>query len=137
MALHPTDFTSIPLIDFQKSLDPATKPQFLKELREAAAGVGFLYLQNPPIAAIGAVSDYTKRLFTIPQSEKDKLDLGNVPHFLGYTRPGTEHTKGKMDAREFFDFGTPCECPWEEGKPEYLKLWGPSQVQSVCVVEAS
>ena len=53
----------------------------------------------------------------------------NSPHFLGYSRAGAEITKGKIDYREQFDFGTPFECQYSKGKPEYTKLWGPPQVR--------
>lgn len=52
----------------------------------------------------------------------------NTPHFLGYTRLGTEITKGAIDIREQYDFATPYKCPWKEGDPDYLKLWGDAQV---------
>ncbi len=46
----------------------------------------------------------------------------------GYSSLGSELTKGAVDQREQFDFGTPYECKWRPGDPEYLKLWGPPQV---------
>ena len=52
----------------------------------------------------------------------------NSPHFLGYSRLGTEITKGKTDYREQFDFGKPFECQYLAGMPEHTKLWGPPQV---------
>lgn len=39
-------FTSIPILDLAQASDPATKPQFLAELRHALMEVGFLYLKN-------------------------------------------------------------------------------------------
>lgn len=46
----------------------------------------------------------------------------------GYSSLGSELTKGAVDQREQFDFGTPYECKWKPGDPDYLKLWGPPQV---------
>ncbi|KAJ8127566.1 hypothetical protein O1611_g6070 [Lasiodiplodia mahajangana] len=39
-------FTSVPILDLALSRDPATKPQFLADLRHALMEVGFLYLKN-------------------------------------------------------------------------------------------
>lgn len=50
----------------------------------------------------------------------------NSPHFFGYSRFGAELTKGKVDQREQFDFGTEKERAWKDGEPEYKRLWGPS-----------
>jgi len=51
----------------------------------------------------------------------------NSPHFFGFSRLGAELTKGAVDQREQFDFGTRHECTWKPGDPEYLKLWGNAQ----------
>lgn len=39
-------FSSVPIIDFQKLQDPATRDAALTELRNAIFIVGFLYLTN-------------------------------------------------------------------------------------------
>ena len=124
------DFSSVPVLDYALTKDPATRPEFLDQLRNALISVGFLYLSNPPVSQddIDLVIDYAPKLFTIPQEKKDKLLMRNSPHFLGYTKIGTEYTKGKVDQREQYDFSTPYECRWAPGDPEYLKLWGPAQV---------
>ncbi len=44
-------FDSIPILDLSLAKDPATKPQFLQELRHALLEVGFLYLKNVGIPA--------------------------------------------------------------------------------------
>lgn len=54
--------------------------------------------------------------------------MRNTPHFLGYTSLGTEITRGAVDIREQFDFGTDYTYPFKEGDPDYLKLWGNAQV---------
>lgn len=124
------DFTSVPVLDYALTKDPATRLEFLDQLRDALVNVGFLYLANPPVSQddINLVTDYAPKLFTIPQEKKDNLLMRNTPHFLGYTRMGTEYTKGKADQREQYDFATPYECRWSPGAPDYLKLWGPAQV---------
>ena len=124
------DFSSVPILDFALTQDPATRPEFLDQLRNALINVGFLYLSNPPVSQddIDLVIDYAPKLFTIPQEKKDKLLMRNNPHFLGYTKIGAEYTKGKADQREQYDFATPYESQWTPGAPDYLKLWGPAQV---------
>jgi len=126
------DFSSVPVLDYALTNDPATRPEFLDQLRNALINVGFLYLSNPPVSQddIDLVIEYAPKLFTIPQEKKDKLLMRNNPHFLGYTRVGTEYTKGKADQREQYDFATPYENPWTPGAPEHLKLWGPAQVSA-------
>lgn len=39
-------FDSIPILDLSLARDPATKPEFLDQLRHALLEVGFLYLKN-------------------------------------------------------------------------------------------
>jgi isopenicillin N synthase-like dioxygenase len=73
---------------------------------------------------------YLPRFFALPQERKDALRMANSPHFLGYSRLGVERTRGTADQREQFDLATPFEngeSRWTPGKPEYLRLWGPSQ----------
>jgi len=124
------DFSFVPVLDYALTEDPATRPKFLEQLRDALVNVGFLYLSNPPVSQddIDLVIDYAPKLFTIPQEKKDKLLMKNSPHFLGYTKIGAEYTKGKTDQREQYDFSTPYECRWTPGSPEYLKMWGSAQV---------
>lgn len=124
------DFSSIPVLDYALTKDPATRPEFLDQLRNALVNVGFLYLSNPPVSQgdTDLAIDYVPKLFAILQEKKDRLLMRNNPHFLGYTKIGTEYTKGKADQREQYDFATPYECRWTPGAPEYLKLWGPAQV---------
>jgi hypothetical protein len=72
---------------------------------------------------------YPPRFFALRQECKDALRIANSPHFLG-----VERTRGAADQRELFDFATPLEnleSRWTPGKPEYLRLWGPSQVGAV------
>lgn len=127
-----TNFSSIPIIDFSLSYFPETKPQFLAELRNALTNVGFYYLKNHPIPQddIDKIISYVPHFFDLPDGEKERIRMVHSPHFFGYSRFGAELTKGKVDQREQFDFGTSLQSKWEPGDPEYLKLWGPSQVSS-------
>ena len=61
--------------------------------------------------------------------------MRNSPHFFGYNRLGAELTKGTVDQREQFDFATDYQCTWTEGKPEYLRLWGPSQASPLIDIQ--
>ena len=128
-----TNFSSIPILDFSLARDPAAKPQFLEELRNALTNVGFYYLKNHTIPKedIDAIVSYVPRFFDLPEEEKERLRMVHSPHFFGYSRFGAELTKGKVDQREQFDFGTSVVSHWKAGDPEYLKLWGPSQVRII------
>ncbi|KAI0784685.1 Clavaminate synthase-like protein [Abortiporus biennis] len=125
-----SNFSSVPILDYSLVSDPKRRPEFIRDLQNALVNVGFLYLSNPPVARedIDAVIDYAPKVFDIPQESKEKIRMINSPHFFGYSRFGAELTKGKVDQREQYDFGTQYgENGWKPGDPEYLKLWGPPQ----------
>ena len=125
------NFSSIPILDFALASDQAHKPEFIDQLRHALINVGFLYLKNHsvPQQVIDDLIGYIPRLFDLPQETKNKIVMANSPHFLGYSKLGAEFTKGKTDYREQFDIATPHQTRWRPGAPEYLRLWGPSQVR--------
>ena len=130
VAPSPTNFSSIPVLDYSLLSSPATRPTFIAQLQHALINVGFLYLSNHtvPASTIDTLISYIPRLFALPQEEKERVRMVHSPHFLGYSRFGAELTKGKVDQREQFDFGTPHETRWAEGTPEYWRVWGPAQV---------
>ncbi|KAL4073769.1 hypothetical protein J3A83DRAFT_4389897 [Scleroderma citrinum] len=123
------DFSSLPILDFAFISDNTRHSEFIAQLRHALINVGFLYLKNHtvPQPLIDRLIDFIPRLFDLPQSAKDDILMSNSPHFLGYSRLGTEFTKGKADYREQFDFATPHETQWRPGAPVHLRVWGPSQ----------
>ena len=125
-----TDFSSIPILDFSLVSNPSTRPDFISQLQNALVNVGFFYLSNTPISKedIDAVIDYAPRFFDLPEAEKERIRMVHSQHFYGYSRFGAELTKGKVDQREQFDFGTTYQARWKPGDRDYLKLWGPSQV---------
>ncbi|KIK60337.1 hypothetical protein GYMLUDRAFT_43637 [Collybiopsis luxurians FD-317 M1] len=126
------NFESIPTLDYSLALDKETKPKFIAQLRDVMINVGFLYLENTPVDK-DIVSDLKlqiPKLFALPQDLKDSLRMANSPHFLGYSRLGAELTKGAVDYREQFDFGTPCVSCFKPGDPDYWNIYGPSQYPS-------
>ena len=92
-----TNFSSIPILDYSLTTNPATKPQFLADLRTAATQVGFFYLQHHtvPRAALDAVTALCPRFFALPAAEKERIRMVHSPHFFGYSRFGAELTKGR------------------------------------------
>jgi len=65
-------FDHIPILSLSEARDPATKPQFLEELRHALLEVGFLYLKN-----VGIPDELTQNVmkegvafFDLPEEEK-------------------------------------------------------------------
>ncbi|GCB24553.1 probable 2-oxoglutarate-dependent dioxygenase At3g49630 [Aspergillus awamori] len=125
-----SDFTSVPIIDFQRLQDPETKAETLAKLRDAIFLVGFLYLTNHGLESL------TKRahaalpdLFSLPSETKEQINMINSPSFLGYTRLGAETTALKTDMREQFDFGTPNLPPYSSNPttPVWSRLEGQNQ----------
>jgi hypothetical protein len=65
-------FDSIPILDLSLAKQPATKPQFLEQLRHALLEVGFLYLKNVgiPEELTQRVIDEGVKFFDLPMEEK-------------------------------------------------------------------
>lgn len=86
--------TELPVVDLG---DPPG--QLRKQLREVAHEVGFFYLtgHGVPDALIGRALDAARRLFGLPQADKDAVATVRSPHFRGYTRLGGELTGGWID----------------------------------------
>ena len=78
-------FKSLPILDLDLARDPKTKPFFLSSLRDALLKVGFLYIRNIGISdtLIQDVISQGKAFFDLPQEEKLKIQMRNVPSFLG------------------------------------------------------
>ncbi|KAJ5120247.1 Oxidoreductase 2OG-Fe(II) oxygenase family [Penicillium atrosanguineum] len=128
MASYPAAFSSIPVLDFKEALSPSTKPVFLSHLRDALINVGFFYLQNPPISlrVQHAFLEKALGLFHLPLEKKLEIEMVNSPHFLGYSRLGSEITALKKDHREQFDFATELPAPAKD-EPLYRNIYGPNQ----------
>jgi isopenicillin N synthase-like dioxygenase len=125
-----SNFSNIPILNYALVSDPKRKPEFISQLQHALVNVGFLYLENSTVSQpdIDALIEYIPRLFALPQDVKDAMKMANSEHFLGYSKFGAELTRGETDQREQFDIATEHECQWKPGRPDYLRIWGPSQV---------
>lgn len=65
-------FTEIPILDLALAEDPATRPQFLADLRHALMEVGFMYIKNVgiPESLFEQVVAEGRGFFDIPEEEK-------------------------------------------------------------------
>jgi len=122
---------SIPTIDLGKSQDPATRPQVLQDLRHALLEVGFLYISNHGIkeSVVNDLVHILPSLFGLPEETKEQVALVNSPHFLGFSRFGSEITAKVQDEREQFEFANelPDAYGLTKGAPLYTRLQGPNQ----------
>jgi isopenicillin N synthase-like dioxygenase len=119
--------TTLPEVDLRH---PAG--QLRERLREAAHDVGFFYLtgHGVPGELTDRVLAAARRLFALPQADKDAVAMVRSPHFRGYTRLGGELTGGEVDWREQIDIGperAPADMEAGAGQPDYLWLQGPNQ----------
>src|ERR1700742_1366884 len=116
--------TTLPGVDLRH---PAG--QLRERLREAAHQVGFFYVtgHQVPDGLIDRVLIAARRLFALPQRDKDAVAMVRSPHFRGYTRLGGELTRGEVDWREQIDIGPEREPIGGPGRPDYLWLQGPNQ----------
>ena len=111
-------------------MDLRDRPGQLRErLRDVAHEVGFFYLtgHGVPDELTGRVLAAARRLFALPQADKDAVAMVHSPHFRGYTRLGGELTGGEVDWREQIDIGPERDPIGGPGKPDYLWLQGPNQ----------
>jgi isopenicillin N synthase-like dioxygenase len=125
-----SNFQSIPIIDLSLANSPATRSGLLQQLHQALIEVGFLYVSNHevPQNVVSDLKEVLPRLFNLDLEHKEKVALYNSPHFLGYSRIGSETTAGVQDQREQFEFATELPYTWSEDKPRYERLKGPNQV---------
>jgi isopenicillin N synthase-like dioxygenase len=116
--------TALPEVDLRH---PAG--QLRTRLREVAHEVGFFYLtgHGVPEALTRRALRAARRLFALPQADKDAVAMVRSPHFRGYTRLGGELTRGEVDWREQIDLGPERNPIGGPGQPDYLWLQGPNQ----------
>jgi isopenicillin N synthase-like dioxygenase len=98
-------------------------------LREAAHEVGFFYLtgHDVPDELARGMLEAARRLFALPEADKDAVAMVHSPHFRGYTRMGGELTRSEVDWREQIDIGPERPSIGGPGQPDYLWLQGPNQ----------
>ncbi len=98
-------------------------------MRSAASGIGAFVLCGHGVDAgrTGELLALSGRLFSLPQAERDAIDMIHSPYFRGYSALGTERTQGEPDLREQFDVGPEEEpCTLAADDPAYLRLHGPN-----------
>ena len=85
----PQTFTTLPILPLSQALDPATKPQFLADLRHALLNVGFLYLSEtglPEKLVKDVIAECRGFFEKLPQEEKERIEMKNEKSFLGWSR---------------------------------------------------
>lgn len=116
--------TVLPVVDLRDDPD-----RLRDRLRTAAHRVGFFYLtgHGVPTDLAARLLAAARRLFALPQPDKDAVAMRHSPHFRGYTRLGGELTGGAIDWREQIDIGAERPPIGGAGRPDYLRLQGPNQ----------
>ena len=78
-------FESVPILDLALAQTPDSKPAFLASLRDALLEVGFFYIKNTGVddELVQDVITQGRAFFDLPQEEKLKVQMKNVPSFLG------------------------------------------------------
>src|SRR5882724_4849599 len=99
--------TALPVVDLRADPD-----QLRSSLREAAHEV--------PEELTARLLEVARRLFALPQADKDAVAMVRSPHFRGYTRLGGELTRGETDWREQIDIGPERRPVGGPGRPDYL-----------------
>jgi isopenicillin N synthase-like dioxygenase len=81
-------FNEIPILDLYEAKRHDTKPQFLKQLRDALLNVGFLYIKNTGIdqESYDRVCEEGIKFFDLPEEEKARIEMVNEASFLGYSK---------------------------------------------------
>lgn len=121
---------SIPILDLKAAFDPATRDDFLHELRHTMINVGFFLLVNfeehgPSKADFAEIKEEAVKFFALPEHVKKDIEMIKLPHFLGYSRLANEITAKQTDWREQIDIGTELPAP-KEGEPLYKQIEGPN-----------
>jgi isopenicillin N synthase-like dioxygenase len=126
-----TSFSEIPIFDLARAEDPQTQSQSLLELRRILVQVGFLYIANHgvPAPTIERLVNVLPHIFALPPAAKDEVALVNSPHFLGYSKFGSEQTAKRADQREQYEFANELaiSCRPNTGDPLFMRLHGPNQ----------
>lgn len=122
---------TIPTIDLR--LLKSDRFGLLDELRHALMEYGFFYISNYDEFLdqniIIALNEESKSFFQLDDAEKNKIQMVNSKHFLGYNGLEKENTGGKIDWREQIDF-----CSADKELDSYYSVYdnliGPNQYPS-------
>ena len=121
---------ALPVLDFSRYASaPAEKASFLDELRRAARDTGFFYLIHHGVDAVllHQTQHLAKKLFALPEAQKQQVAKIQSPHFRGYNRAASELTRGQPDWREQFDIGAERPAlPPSAATPPWRRLQGPN-----------
>ncbi|KAL2812987.1 hypothetical protein BJX63DRAFT_432276 [Aspergillus granulosus] len=130
-----TETASLPIIDFAKIIGPqiSRSPAVLEEseaekkrLYQAFVDVGFVYLSNHSIPDFARANlfSHAKKFFSLPVTEKAKLETGEAKSFHGWFSP--QRTSGDTthsDQKEAFDVGDDNDPTrpnqWPDDWPEF------------------
>lgn len=124
---------TLPTIDLRPIRNEPNSPQALAAIQalcDACHSPGFCYVTGHGVASSleSQLLDAAGRFFSLPESERHALAIGNSPHFRGYTLLGDERTKGISDWREQLDVGHEEPAPLiGPDDPSWLNLRGPNQ----------
>ena len=127
-----TPRTSVPVLDLSTARNPDGffNSDFIDSLRDAAHNVGFFQITNYGAAdgQAQALLDTVAGFFRLPLEERLELDNRTSAQFRGYTRLGTEITRGRADSREQIDYG-PDREPFIDVPADqlFLRLQGHNQ----------
>lgn len=82
-------FKEIPILDLSKARSEETKPEFLRQLRDALLCVGFLYIKNTGIdqETYDRVCEEGIKFFDLPEDEKLAIEMKNAVRVLKYIGP--------------------------------------------------
>ena len=119
---------TLPTLDIRRF--KSDRENFLADLRAAARGPGFFYLEGHGVdqQLIDEVLQLSRRFFALPEKDKLSVEMVNSPHFRGYNRAGYEHTRGKPDWREQLDVASERDpLPITTTSPPWSRLQGPNQ----------
>lgn len=120
---------ALPILDLSL-LDqgPQARQTFEQELLKVTHEVGFFYLTGHgiPDEEVEAAFEEARRLFALPDADKEAIQMRKSAQFRGYTRAGGEVTRGKVDWREQLDIGAERALVEDPKAPEYMRLDGPN-----------
>jgi isopenicillin N synthase-like dioxygenase len=123
--------SGLPVLDFRQFEGlPAECAAFVDALGDAARDVRFFYLVGHGIDEVltNSIVATSRSFFTLPERDKQAIEMVLSPHFRGYTRPGWERTRGRPDWREQIDIGAERPAlPTGPGAPPWARLQGPNQ----------